>query len=416
MSTHNALQKSIQYTNAMPLPASPEPYHDGFNSDDLIPTSELDADEHKATATNDLVIVGSYQHRITLGRGGSCTVKIGRRNRQISRTHVAIEYNGRFELVVLGLNGATVDRILYRQHERAPLDDYSFVDILGDTLIFRTPPPLLQQQEQSATITKDTMTESEQQQQEEEDVMNQQQQQQQQQQQDVMEQQQQQEEVVMEQQQEEVVTERQQEVQCVMEQQHTLDESVKQEESLQQVDDSIHPSSHEPIETPSDDKENQPEEDTTDYAENIIDILVFSRKSSMPISDICSRIIKTNPNYKKQDRAMWTSRIERVLKEKSFFGEIVRKGKTADGSPKENLYYYNSDMDPVEWRRATYTQVGRSARKCTLQDKQYFWRIPPKLGKNRHAYIPPPAAPLQEKRKSDHLDDEDVKKQKTGLV
>lgn len=90
-----------------------------------------------------------------------------------------------------------------------------------------------------------------------------------------------------------------------------------------------------------------------------------------------------------------------MLKEKPFFGEIVRKGKTADGSPKENLYYYNSEADPVEWRRAEYTHVGRSARKCTLQDKQYFWKIPPKLGRNRHSYVPPPSkAYEQEKREA----------------
>jgi hypothetical protein len=151
------------------------------------------------------------------------------------------------------------------------------------------------------------------------------------------------------------------------------------------------------------------------FTNGSLSFLVFSKKSSMPISDICSRIMKTNPSYKTQDRTMWTRRIERVLKEKAFFGEIVRKGKTADGSPKEHLYYYNSDMDPVEWRRATYTQVGRSARKCTLQDKQYFWRIPPKLGKNRHAYIPPPLQQQQEKRSLEQvLDNENavVKKQK----
>ncbi|GAA5807257.1 hypothetical protein MFLAVUS_000613 [Mucor flavus] len=118
----------------------------------------------------------------------------------------------------------------------------------------------------------------------------------------------------------------------------------------------------------------------------------------MPISDICSRILKANPAYAKQPRALWIERIHTVLKEKPFFGEIQRKGKTADGSPTENLYYYNSELDPVEWRRATYTQVGRSARKCTLKDKQYFWKIPPKLGRHRSSYIPAPATSNDSKR------------------
>ncbi|KAI7900780.1 uncharacterized protein BX663DRAFT_516489 [Cokeromyces recurvatus] len=148
----------------------------------------------------------------------------------------------------------------------------------------------------------------------------------------------------------------------------------------------------------TEEEKKNPASDAHDYAEVIIDALVFSRTSSMPISDICSRILKANPAYAEQPREIWIERIRTVLKDKPFFGEIQRKGKTADGSPKENLYYYNSELDPVEWRRATYTQVGRSARKCTLKDKQYFWKIPPKLGRHRNSYIPPPASEHKRQR------------------
>ncbi|CAO3592906.1 unnamed protein product [Absidia cylindrospora] len=453
---NNALQKSIQYTNCMPInpamisaPASPEPYSSdfGFNSDDIVPTSALDVDEGQqqsranSSEPSSLAIVGSYQQRITLGRGGSSTVKIGRRNRQISRTHVAIEYaNGRFELVVLGLNGASVDHLPYRQHERAPLDDHSFVDVLGDSLMFRLPagPPPQQQQKVTPLPTMDnkqpTTTNSQLSSTEQptKSVNHHQLR--------VLDQnsndmpasssspqssQQYMDEIKQE---EEKATLHDHSSRIVKNHASSESTGIKEPEKTPIMDTPIK-NEEEEVDGDDDDKENnhsskQDDKDTTDYAENIIDILVFSRKSSMPISDICSRIIKTNPSYKKQDREVWTKRIQRVLKEKAFFGEIVRKGKTADGSPKEHLYYYNSDMDPVEWRRATYTQVGRSARKCTLQDKQYFWRIPPKLGKNRNAYIPPPAPtpvslPLQEKRKLDqnmaHDDDDDdvtVKKQK----
>ncbi|OAC99435.1 hypothetical protein MUCCIDRAFT_157211 [Mucor lusitanicus CBS 277.49] len=149
------------------------------------------------------------------------------------------------------------------------------------------------------------------------------------------------------------------------------------------------------------------EEDSNDYAEVIIDALVFSRTSSMPISDICSRILKANPAYAKESREVWIERITSVLKDRPFFGEIQRKGKTADGSPTENLYYYNSELDPVEWRRATYTQVGRSARKCTLKDKQYFWKIPPKLGRHRSSYIPPSASDLKRQRVTNDKEQQD---------
>lgn len=127
----------------------------------------------------------------------------------------------------------------------------------------------------------------------------------------------------------------------------------------------------------------------------------------MPISDICSRILKANPAYAKESREIWIERITSVLKERPFFGEIQRKGKTADGSPTENLYYYNSELDPVEWRRATYTQVGRSARKCTLKDKQYFWKIPPKLGRHRSSYIPPSASDLKRQRVTSDKEQQD---------
>lgn len=112
----------------------------------------------------------------------------------------------------------------------------------------------------------------------------------------------------------------------------------------------------------------------------------------MSPSDICSRILSERSRHKgnKSDASslQWMERIQAALKTEPFFGEIVRKGKTADGSPKENLYYYNSEVDPVEWRRKEYTRVGRSARKCTLQDKQYFWRIP-KLARNHQNHTSP---------------------------
>jgi hypothetical protein len=127
----------------------------------------------------------------------------------------------------------------------------------------------------------------------------------------------------------------------------------------------------------------------------------------MPISDIYTRIMTTHPTYKAQSQSLWLETISIVLKDNEFFGQITRKGKTADGTPKENLYYYRSDKDPVEWRQATYTQVGRSARKCTLQDKQYFWKIPPKLGRNRSSYVPPPAQSQDSKRSRNKQDDEE---------
>ncbi|KAI8068186.1 uncharacterized protein B0P05DRAFT_552207 [Gilbertella persicaria] len=353
------------------------------NSDDLQPTSHLHPSSLGMYATQEpLVIMGSFQKPVTLGRGGACTIKIGRRNRQISRCHVSIEFNklsSQFELTVLGLNGACVNDIQYDQHATIPLSENSFVDVLGDQFYFRIPAMTQEIKKQKIEHIRELTPEP----------------------------------VELEEQLEKKKQEQPKEEQ-EEEEEPNREQPKKQEE--QQPKEEDYPIELVPVDTlsPIDPKELSPEpekednqvleekdlnlQDTTDYAEVIIDALVFSRTSSMPISDICSRILKANPVYAQQPRQVWIERIRKVLKERPFFGEIERKGKTADGSPKENLYYYNSELDPVEWRRATYTQVGRSARKCTLKDKQYFWKIPPKLGRHRSAYIPPSASELKKKK------------------
>ncbi|KAL0088483.1 hypothetical protein J3Q64DRAFT_1655599 [Phycomyces blakesleeanus] len=337
-----------------------------LNSDDLVQTSDVGYSpaDHTPRA---LVIVGSREKTITLGRGGASTVKIGRRNRQISRIHVSIEHNptkDSFELVVLGLNGATVDNVLYGQHERAELSQDSMIDVLGDIILFKEPPPLCE-----AGDEEEVMEEEEHMYEEEE------------------------EKPVNQKISRKFLIEEDEDEDEEDEEKNVVQNTRRQRQRPRQEEDEESDDDEEAEVKAEEDKkeEKQCVEKETDYSEIIIDALVFSRKSSMPMSDICSRIMKTNPTYRQQPRELWMSRIQHVLQICPFFGEIVRKGKTADGSPKENLYYYSSDKDPVEWRRTAYTQVGRSARKCTLQDKQYFWRIPPKLGRHRGTYIPPPA-------------------------
>jgi hypothetical protein len=113
-----------------------------MHSDDLQPTSAL----HSSIAQpfdSRLVVVGSYKKPVTLGRGGASTIKIGRRNRQISRIHVSIEFNAEsqcFQLTILGLNGANIDYVGYNQNAIVVLEDKSFIDVLGDHIEFRVPP------------------------------------------------------------------------------------------------------------------------------------------------------------------------------------------------------------------------------------------------------------------------------------
>ncbi|RUP14441.1 hypothetical protein BC936DRAFT_139666 [Jimgerdemannia flammicorona] len=120
----------------------------------------------------------------------------------------------------------------------------------------------------------------------------------------------------------------------------------------------------------------------------------------MTVREIYNQIMTTLPRYKSQNTDLWLTQLDTTLATAPCFGKIVRSGKTADGTPKENLHYYICDQDPVEWRRQAYGQVSRSARKCTLADKQYFWKMPPKLPNHRYrsSYVPSvgaaPTSPL----------------------
>lgn len=63
------------------------------------------------------------------------------------------------------------------------------------------------------------------------------------------------------------------------------------------------------------------------------------------------------------------------LTESPVIGCVPRSGKTADGSLKEDLYYYKPELDSNLERRNKHSDVGRSARKCTMKDTQYFFRV-----------------------------------------
>ncbi|KAG1493529.1 hypothetical protein G6F47_004984 [Rhizopus delemar] len=372
-------------SNSPVLSNSPEEIK-GFtmHSDDFQPTSAL----HSSIAQpfdSRLVVVGSYKKPVTLGRGGASTIKIGRRNRQISRIHVSIEFNAEsqcFQLTILGLNGANIDYVGYNQNAIVVLEDKSFIDVLGDHIEFRIPPGPTEEGNNEHVPSKASLQDQES---GKDDIKSEL------------------DYTVIEHKEEntsvDVLTPNDTKIEKIIKEKDVVIKAKEEQESLSEE------KASEEARIPKEQDE-MPVAKEKDYSEIIIDALVFSRASSMAVSDIFSRIIKSNPDYAQQPRELWIERIRRVLKEKPFFGEIQRKGKTADGSPKENLYYYNSELDPVEWRRSTYTQVGRSARKCTLKDKQYFWKIPPKLGRHRSSYVPPPTNALEIKGKRAQQNDD----------
>ncbi len=67
--------------------------------------------------------------------------------------------------------------------------------------------------------------------------------------------------------------------------------------------------------------------------------------------------------------------VNKLLTESPVIGCVPRSGKLADGSVKEDLYYYKPELDSNTERRNKYSDVGRSARKCTMKDTQYFFRV-----------------------------------------
>lgn len=95
--------------------------------------------------------------------------------------------------------------------------------------------------------------------------------------------------------------------------------------------------------------------------------------------------------------------VSRTLNNSPVIGCVKRLGKTADGSPKENLYYYKAELDPDQERRKRYSDVGRSARKCTMKDTQYFFRVSNNRNQTPPSYSQifiqiPPKLPNQKSR------------------
>lgn len=101
-----------------------------------------------------IVLVGNRNKSIAIGRGNEATIRIGRRNRQVSRVHACIEYQTQtqvYELHVVGLNGAILDDKVIRQHERVLLRDDARIDILGTELAFIYPPDQVPPSSSSST-------------------------------------------------------------------------------------------------------------------------------------------------------------------------------------------------------------------------------------------------------------------------
>ncbi|KAI9472179.1 MAG: hypothetical protein EXX96DRAFT_653331 [Benjaminiella poitrasii] len=260
-----------------------------------------------------VILRGSKRAKTIVGRGHDATVKIGKTNKRVSREHVVIEhkpkFNG-FELTILSPNGALVDHIVFGEGEHVPLVEGTIIEIVGTRLIFKIPQEEEQEEEQ----------EKEQEKEKEETMI------------------------------------------------PIKIEEESQTESLAIVN-PLDDNSKSPISKPKKVEKKEP----LSLEEEVIQILVYSRKSSMTCTDITKKLNERE-----------TDKIFKMLTSSLAIGCIKRQGKTADGSPKEDLYYYKADSDPNKERQAKYSNVGRSVRKCAMKDTQYFFKIPPKLPNHHH--------------------------------
>ncbi|CAO3564289.1 unnamed protein product [Mortierella alpina] len=127
-----------------------------------------------------------------------------------------------------------------------------------------------------------------------------------------------------------------------------------------------------------------------DYTEMIIDTLVFARKKkSMTLTELFDEMIMSQPSLMAtHDADEIKAQMLQSLSAARCVGKITRKGKDAYNKPLENQWYYIPECDHNVMRKLTRQEVMPSARKCTLKDKQYFFKMPPKLPYHRKSASP----------------------------
>ncbi|CAO3593250.1 unnamed protein product [Absidia cylindrospora] len=106
-----------------------------------------------------------------------------------------------------------------------------------------------------------------------------------------------------------------------------------------------------------------PKSKSLDFLDSLIRLLANSRKTSMTIPEIGQQL--------NRDRQP----LMELIQTTACIGCIERTGNTADGTPKEHLYYYKPELDANDERRMALSQSRRGARKCALKDTQYYFRV-----------------------------------------
>lgn len=89
-----------------------------------------------------MVLNGSYDTPVIVGRGSQATLNLGRVNKQVSRRHAIVQWcaeSSAFEITVLGQNGVRINGAGFPSGQQATLRGGDIVDLVGVKMLFRTP-------------------------------------------------------------------------------------------------------------------------------------------------------------------------------------------------------------------------------------------------------------------------------------
>ncbi|KAK3836271.1 MAG: hypothetical protein J3R72DRAFT_371330 [Linnemannia gamsii] len=336
-----------------------------------------------------MVLNGSYDTPVIVGRGSQATLNLGRINKQVSRRHAIIQWcseSSTFEITVLGQNGVRINGAAFPSGQQATLRAGDIVDLVGVKMLFRapaTPPPAASEQldyqdgdsssqdvyheedqifGDSDTITKSTTSTTT--------------------------------------------------VKASKAKSAPKEKAVKEAPAVVQKDttSSREPSPDAGVNTKS---SASSDKEPRDYTEMIIDTLVFARKKkSMTLTELFDEMITSQPSLMAtHDAEEIKEQMLECLTAARCVGKITRKGKDAYNKPLENQWYYIPECDHNVMRKLTRQEVMPSARKCTLKDKQYFFKMPPKLPYHRKSTSPyavkPSARRAKEPSKLSTADNDD---------
>ncbi|KAK3819102.1 MAG: hypothetical protein JOS17DRAFT_668657, partial [Linnemannia elongata] len=324
-----------------------------------------------------MVLNGSYNTPVIVGRGSQATLNLGRVNKQVSRRHAIIQWcaeSATFEITVLGQNGVRINGTGFPSGQQATLRGGDIVDLVGVKMLFKTPtiappPALIQQQEyqdddspssEPNFFMDDTAASSPFR------VPNQQ---------------------------------HRAPLAPLALTENSSDKVAKSssQESTQRTaptavatkQDTVSSSRESSPDAPVASKSTSDKE-PRDYTEMIIDTLVFARKKkSMTLTELFDEMVTSQPSLMAtHDAEEIKEQMLQCLSAARCVGKITRKGKDAYNKPLENQWYYIPECDHNVMRKLTRQEVMPSARKCTLKDKQYFFKMPPKLPYHRKSTSP----------------------------